>query len=291
MEQQEKPPLDLSALPYAYDPSHYHVVPTDALHIFMCDLAIKLPTIKFVASGRTYVNAVTKVDELVVYNEGNKVGKIWQSSEYVDGKSTIVYNISSDRIQNQRGNRNRKHSRIYKKALGIAIEVLGPLSPKKIAEDILENMTYRMTNIRGNASGQVTQTVRGNELAILEYIRECADVAPTAPPPELLNAFGSWREKLTNMRIASDVYAAYDANNGVVIKLAHDGVMVVVDLTDKTTVKQLTSTYDLPSEYQEKLAILKIMENNQPIAGVGVKVEYDNAPYFFLPAGAIQTTC
>jgi hypothetical protein len=87
------------------------------------------------------------------------------------------------------------------------------------------------------------------------------------------------------------VYAAYEANNGIVIKLVHDGVMVVVDLTDKTTVKQLTSTYDLPSEYQEKLAILKIMENNQPIAGVGVKVEYDSAPYFFLPAGAIQTTC
>ena len=134
MEQQENPPLDLNALPYAYDPSHYHTVPTDALHIFMCDLAIKLPTIKFEATSRTYINATSKVDGLTVYNEGNKVGKIWQSSEYVDGKSTIVYNIQSDKIRNQRGNRNRKHSRIYKKALSIAIEVLGPLSPKKIAE-------------------------------------------------------------------------------------------------------------------------------------------------------------
>ena len=85
--EQENPPLDLNALPYAYDPSHYHTVPTDALHIFMCDLAIKLPTIKFEATSRTYVNATSKVDGLTVYNDGNKVGKIWQSSEYVDGKS------------------------------------------------------------------------------------------------------------------------------------------------------------------------------------------------------------
>jgi hypothetical protein len=75
------------------------------------------------------------------------------------------------------------------------------------------------------------------------------------------------------------------------IKLTPSGEMLAVDLTNVEKVKQFASSYDLPVEYQEKLTILKIMEVNQPIEGIGVKVEDDKITYFYMPSGAIQTTC
>lgn len=287
----QREPLDLNKLPYKYDPTHYHVPPTHEMHILMCDLAIKLPTISFVAKGRRAVNAGYLVDELSVLNEGEKVGTMWQSHEYVDGKHHTVYNIQSSRIQNQRGSRNRKHTRIYKKALGIALDAFAPYENSKIAADIIEQAKYRVTNMAQSAASQLQSVVRGNEIAFLEYIKEVTDVAPTPVPTELLTAMGSWRDKLTNHQIAASVRNAMDACTGMFLKLAPSGVMTTVALTDTTTATRIATSYDLPPEYQEKFTILKIMEFNQPIAGVGVKVKDGDDVYFYMTEGAMQTTC
>lgn len=287
----QREPLDINKLPYKYDPSHYHAVPTHDMHIIMCDLAIKLPTISYVAKGRAFINAVAFVDELDVFNDGEKVGKMWQSHEYIDGKHHTVYYIQSERIQNQRGSRNKKHSRIYKKALAIALDAFAPFENSKIASDIIENAKYRVTNMAQSAANQLQHAIRGNELALLEYIKEVADVAPTPVPPELLNAMNGWRDKLTNHQVAASVRNAMDACTGMFLKLAPSGVMTTVDLTATTTATRIATSYDLLPEYQEKFAILKIMEFSQPIAGVGVKVKDGDDIYFYMTAGAMQTTC
>ncbi len=287
----EQAPLDINKLPYAYDPSHYHVVPQHALHILMCDLAIKQPKIKFVAAGKTYLESVTYVDEANVFNDGEKVGKIWITSEFVEGKRVYTYNMQSDRIQNQRGSRNRKHSRIYKKALSIAADAFSEVPNKAIADRIIEEAKYRVSNVSQSAMSQLRQVINGNELAVLEFIKGVEDVAPTRVPRELLSAMTGWRDKLTNCQVAQSVRNAMDACTGMFVKLTPSGGMTAVELTTPDVAKRIGSSYDLPLEYQEKFAILKIMEVNQPIQGVGIKVKSGEDEYFYMTAGAMQTTC
>ena len=53
---------------------------------------------------------------------------------------------------------------------------------------------------------------------------------------------------------------------------------------------ETTNTYDLLPNYQEKFAILKIMEYKQPIEHVGVKFN-DLPDLYFLVGGETITTC
>ena len=288
---EEREPLDLTKLPYAYDPMHYHVVPEHDLHMMMCDLAIKLPKLKFVALGRVYRNDTYRVDDVRVFNDDEKVGRLWVGRESIDGKIHTVYQVESDRIQNKRGKRNRKHSRIYKKALDIALFSFAPIENKKIADEIIETAKYRVTGVAQNAASQLQYAVRGNERAILEYFKVVEDVGPTEVPPELLKSMKEWRDKLTNSQVASSVRNAMDACTGVFIKLSPSEVMTLVDLTTTSVATRFTSSYDLPLEYQEKFAILKMMDVNQPITGVGIKVEDGQDTFFYLTTGAMQTTC
>ena len=79
--------------------------------------------------------------------------------------------------------------------------------------------------------------------------------------------------------------------NGLLVKLSNSGVMTVVDLTTKDVLMITDNSYDLPVEYQEKLAILKIMESNQAVHGIGIKVLDDNIPHIYMTSGKIGTTC
>jgi hypothetical protein len=109
------------------------------------------------------------------------------------------------------------------------------------------------------------------------------------PPNMMLDA--KWRDHLATYKIVDSVFRAWENRTGMLVKLLPSGVMTVVDLTIGEVVMVTSNTYDLPVEYQEKLAILKIMECNQAIEGMGVKVEDTHIPHIYMTEGAIQTTC
>lgn len=287
------PDFNPATLPYKLDVSRYHHAPTDELHKFMCDIASKLPTVHFVADGRTYRHGDPRTDEFKVFNGTEEVGKIWGTTDYdrAESKTVYIYNVNSYRIQNQRGQRNRKHSKHYKVILKTALEVFAPVPTDVIASNILERVRYRISSLHSSASSQAFYSVRGNEDVVLQYFKQIEDEGPAPLPSNLLTKLGNWRDKYANWRIAESVYDKFKSDDGVAIKLTPSGGMLAVDLTNPKEVKTFTNSYDLPVEYQEKLTILKIMEVNQPIEGIGVKVEDDKTTYFYMPSGAIQTTC
>jgi hypothetical protein len=228
-----------------------------------------------------------------VFNGTEEVGKIWGTTDYdrKDNKNVYIYNVNSYRIQNQRGQRNRKQSKHYKVILKVAMEVFAPVPTDVIATNIIERVGYRVSSLASSASSQAFYCVRGNEDVVLQYFKQIVDDGPTSLPHELITKLGKWQDKYANWRIADSVNEKFKANDGMAIKLTPNGEMLAVDLTNPKEVKKFTNSYDLPVEYQEKLTILKIMEVNQPIEGIGAKVEDDKITYFYMPSGAIQTTC
>lgn len=288
------PEFNPATLPYKLDVSRYRHHPVPELHKFLCDIASKLPTVHFVADGRTFRHgAEPMTDEFKVFNGTEEVGKIWGTTDYdrTENKNVYIYNISSYRIQNQRGQRNRKHSKHYKVILKIALEVFAPVPTDVIASQIIERVQYRVRSIASSAASQAFYCVRGNEDVVLQYFKQIEDEGPAPLPHELTSKLGKWQEKYFNWRIATAVGDKFNNSDGMAIRLMPSGEMIGVDLTNTKEAKTFTNSYDLPSEYQEKLTILKIMELNQPIDGIGVRVEDDNLTYFYMPSGAIQTTC
>jgi hypothetical protein len=282
-----------ATLPYKLNVDKYRHEPTTELHKFMCDITSKLPTVHFVADGRTYRHGDARTDEFKVLNGTEEVGRIWGTTDYdsKESKNVYIYNINSYRIQNQRGQRNRKHTKHYKVALKTALEVFAPVPTDVIASNIIERVQYRVSSVASSASSQAYYCVRGNEDVVLQYFKQITDEGPAPLPHELTSKLGKWQDKYANWRIATSVHDKFKNSDGIAIRLMPSGEMIAVDLTNTKEAKTLANSYDLPVEYQEKLAILKIMEMNQPIEGIGVKVEDDKLTYFYMPSGAIQTTC
>lgn len=290
-------PFNPNALPYAFDTTRYSHPPVPELHTFMCDLHMKVPNVKFAADGRTYTrsegNSECHVDEVNVFNGLEKVGRIWITRAYDknESKTVSIYNISSPRINNARGSRNRKYSKHYGTVLKAACQVFSAVPPKQVVAKIMEDAEYRLRSMDSHAYSQVAYAVRGNETAVLDYLKDVEDNGPTPVPQSLNSKLGNWRDKMNNARIASTVWTAWCKKEGLVVKMLPTGEMIVVDLTITDEFKTATSSYDLPDEYQTKLTMLKLMEVNQPIEGVGAKVEYDSATYFYMPSGEIPTSC
>jgi hypothetical protein len=287
------PDFNPATLPYKLNVEKYRHHPTDELHRFMCDITSKLPSVHFVADGRTYRHGDPKTDEFKVFNDTEEVGKIWGTTDYdsKDSKTVYIYNINSYRINNQRGQRNRKHTKHYKIALRTALEVFAPVPTNIIAEKIIERVSYRVGSLASSAASQAFYCVRGNEDVVLQYFKQIEDEGPMPLPQTLVTRLGKWQDKYANWRIAESVHEKLLKSDGMAVKLLANNAMIAVDLTNPKEVKQFTNSYDLPVEYQEKLAILKIMELNQPIEGIGVKVEDDKITYIYMSSGAIQTTC
>lgn len=289
--------MDFTKLPYKYDPKgrHEYGIHPD-LHIMLCDIAIKLPKIAYESSGvtldRRVDNSNRVVGEVIVYNNEEKIGKIAMVQDYVDGKYINVYQLDSPRIQQQRGMRNRKKTKHYKIALRSALDAFKEFPPDEIAKTMITDTSYRMSALRQNANSQVTSCVNTTVVAasLLQYLVDVLDNGPQELPPIMLTD-PKWRDNLSTYKIVDSVFRAWENRTGLLVKLQPSGVMTVVDLTIGEVVMVTSNTYDLPVEYQEKLAILKIMECNQAIEGMGVKVEDAHIPHIYMTAGAIETTC
>lgn len=282
-----------NAQPFKIEMGSFNHAPVHELQIFMCDMTIKQPNISFKAVGRTYSMGQPLVDELEVFNGTEKVGRAWITREFDrrDEKHVMIYNISSPRISNARGSRNRKYSKHYGTVLKTAIDVFSEVPARLVAEKIIEDAAYRVRNISQSAAGQLSYVVRGYEAEVMEYFTSVVDNGPSPIPQDLQRKLGNWRDKLDNQRISSEIRAALENSDGIIIKLTAKGEMVVVDLTNINEVKRITSTYDLPVEYQDKITILKIMEFNQPAKSIGVKVENEGFTFFYMPSGAVHTSC
>jgi hypothetical protein len=286
-------PFNPATLPYKLDSDRYRHPPLPVLHTFMCDLNSKVPNIRFVAAGRTYTLGDPVADEFDVFNGTEKVGKIWAHREF-DRRSqenVMIYNISSPRIQNARGNRNRKHSKHYGVILKAALDAFAEVPESIIAEQIIEKAGYRVKNLASSAIGHASYCVRGYELEVLEYFKSIEDEGPSPIPQGLISKLSNWRERYANARIAKSVTDGFNADDGILVKFMSNEEMLMVDLTNKNEVKHLRSSYDLPVEYQDKITMLKLLDLNQPIESVGVKVENENVTYFYMPSGSVVTTC
>lgn len=286
-----------NALPYKLEITRAdHAVPAaPLLHQLMCDLAKKIPEIRFQSNGiiRYGIDDKKFGDDYYVYAGTEKVGNMWLTHEIRNGDYTKIININSQRItQGRRGRSHTKKTKHYKVALKVALDAYAPFAFAEIAEKIVDAVDTVVTQVASRTATQLQWAMQNRMLDLASYLANVVDNGPTQPPAELLDAMPSgWREKLNNHKVASIVLDACKHMDGIAVKLMQDGTFVAVTMR-KELVAQSDNPYDLPVQYQDKFAILKMMEKDQPVAGVGLKSEQNGSMYFFIADGDLlaQTT-
>lgn len=274
--------------------------PRPELLMFMHDLHHKHNHLWFHVASTMYNNTIGNVN---VMQDTTVLGTISVRDGYrgKDQKSPKpIYQVSSLRIKGgRRGSDHVKSSIHYKTILKEAVEAVAPYADSELAQNLVTRARRRVNTIVNRAQSHADYARGDAGVMVLEYLDSIEEHGPSPIPNELKDKLGkSWREKVANVRITRSLWEHMSADDGAIIIFSKDNnEFSAVFLKNKDqdgnySVQRLSSSYDLPPEYQDKFAILKMMEFDQPILGVGVKTNSeDNAVLVYMTSGEIVTSC
>jgi len=251
----------------------------------------KSPSVAFVAHR---LDANNKIDMFRAYLNGHMVGSLYLVRQTRrNGMRPTVIRVESDSIQKKRGsNRNAKDTESPSVAAKICLQSFKPRPTGVVAHQLLDGANSACGVARYRAKTDLIEGWRQEE-SVIGLVKFVAAVKadPSTPVPQSFAEFLESRktgERLDAFYAADFVHDTFAAKHGLVLSPTYGDMFFAVDLGDPEKVFDVKSTYDLPVNYQEKLAILKIMETDVPVLNVGLKFRYDGnafGPSFFLTGG------
>lgn len=220
-------------------------------------------------------NEHKRICTAAVFLDGNPVGKAGISKRFRDGAQEVIYEVTSDGIRKSRGSsRNTTSTKHMKLAMRAVRESFKRAEASLIAERLISDAENKVQRIQSWARDHARNVLLKSTEPVLSYLQS-VDNGTASPgsglPASLTQTMDpKWKDYLRDHRIASAVNAKFEGKCGVVVRPMRDDTLQVVDLKTRE-LSVLKSSYDLPVNYQEKLTMLKIMEESQPIEHVGFK--------------------
>lgn len=268
------------------------------LEMFLNDLTIRKPNVKFVVAGTQSEKGERKVRSVDVYDGYEHVGAICIEMDYNKTESCDLYEVSSPKIFKSRGNKDTRATKHYKKALKLATELFEKSPADVLAKQIHGRVEECVHSMHRSAEQQLEQCLYTPLADIGMYLHRVKHGGPQPFPTELEAKFGKeWVDKGDNYRIAKSLLDRFTKHkDGVAIRIEMDGTINVVDIATTSMLYEVKSTYELPDNYQEKITIAKILEHRQPVEHIGVRFDdasNDNPEraYFYLVGGETFTDC
>jgi hypothetical protein len=268
------------------------------LEMFLNDLTIRKPNVKFVVNGTRVHNNVRNVRSVDVYDGYEKVGAICIDMDYNRTESGDLYEVSSPKIVKSRGNADTRSTKHYKKALKLANELFEKSPADVLAKQIHTRVEEFMQSMGRTAENQFEHSFYNPLAQIGMYLHRVKQDGPQPFPTELEPKFGKdWMQRADDYRIAHSLLDRFTKHkDGVAIRIEIDGTINVVDVATVSMLYEAKSTYDLPNNYQEKITIAKILEHRQPVEHIGVRFDdassdHPERAYFYLVGGDTFTDC
>ena len=269
------------------------------LEMFLNDLAIRKPNVKFVVNGTRSDNGERKVRSVEVYDGYEKVGAICIEQDY--GRRNAgedIYEVSSPKIVKSRGSQDTRATKHYKKALKLATDLFEKSPADVLAKQIHGRVEDFVNSMTRSAENQFEHTFYNPLADIGMYIYKVKQEGPQPFPDDIASKFSKdWMQRADNYRISKEVQRKFnDLKDGVAIRIEIDGTINVVDIATVSMLYEVKSTYDLPPNYQEKITIAKILEHRQPVEHIGVRFDdassdHPDRAYFYLVGGDTFTDC
>jgi hypothetical protein len=285
---------------------------SDALKEFLDTLFMKMPSLTFTAldytnelvSQATYDDNANRIEEAVwmkaiiavnVYNGIETVGQIRVQNEvYRSNTRQIVYSIYSDKHRLNNGRSGTKKTKDIKEALKRCLKVFVNSPEADMVKKAYDVMVGEVNNMRYWSARILSKVLDDSELAVVEYFQRVKNGDTNVFIPSNIDSAlnkDSVLRDLDTAKLAISVAEMLEVKEGILVGEVN-GKIAVADLTNNTY-RTIDSSYDLPEVYQAKFSILKIVDERQPVAHVGVKIHNrsDDNVWYFLMNGDILTTC
>ena len=265
-----------------------------ALRLAVEAVFAKNPHLKFEADYAKFSQTAAQ-DIIVRFNilHGfDTLGSISVSYDDYRGTRQWVLSVRHEGITKRRGEKGVKRTIGPKAAAATVLEYFKPQPVDEVAKQIISSARDRIGVLSyaalSKASALVTEKRQAFADAMYELsvmardgvLRLSQEVMDTFKDPEVVT-------KLHTNCIMTRVAAQFYRKNGVVVNIERSGDMRVFKL-DTIAVDTISSTYELAENFQEKLAMLKLCDADQPVESVGVRL---SDGLFYLIDGATVTTC
>ena len=250
----------------------------------MTEVFCKMPQLTFRATdAHPHEGVIIEVD---AFEKIHKVGSIEVSREaYRGDEMKDVIKVTSHLIKKQRGATNVVATINAKRAISKCLEVFKPKEVNEVVDKLVKEVDGDISNMIWSYDRHAPNI---NHVQASILLLAYAKGEPIPIEKEEADKPIKGEEAINNARIARKVGEQFKNKFGAIVRLEYDDSLSFLELAGQE-LKNLASTYDLPVNYQEKLAILKIMEPDQPIQNIGVRFEcsYNNIKtfVFFLVGG------
>ena len=257
------------------------------------------PNLTFVAVealrfDNTQQEHVVKFDVVDGYEKVGALG-LQPKNRYrvLDERNPLVFGVFSKNIKKTRGERYTITTQKETVAVKTLLSKCKKVSPEKTQHDFVDAAQREILRCVYRATSTVAEDLDEGVIAAMEYFRERHLGKDLEIPKEVMAIF-SKEQVSSNIDIARAVKEFRNeiaADRGAVVKVELDGSLLVAHLGE-TAVKRYKSTYNLPVYYQEKLAMLRMLDSDQPVEHVGMRfnprgldASYGADNLFFLVAG------
>jgi hypothetical protein len=264
----------------------------ERLDMMLRDLnkAVKGLTFKVSSIRHTGDPETDCVNGVLVVTDTDSIGRIEVGQTYRAKESGRVdtYEINSERLKKRYHTITTKD---YRKALRTAIEICAPLTATVVIDRMISDVGYKVSSVSSSMERNLEHPFRYNVEGLPAFICAYHEATLNKTPPPLLPVDvvnkipANWKTLVESIDIAKNMATTFNAGEGAIV-YKHETCMVVAYLQHKSLCK-ITSTYELPVEYQDKLAMLKIMGDSQPVRGIGVR--FDEGTKFYLMPGPVPT--
>ena len=261
------------------------------------------PKVKFVASKNSWLYDDNQIGMLHAYQDSQFLGRIRVKREDYRGLGMMdVYHVTSDNINKRRG---RERNTITTKDAHKAIKAMedsftasaSSTFKGKIVSEVKSHIGSMVSTAKYKVSRETDRAKNSTDIAM--FLLSCYEGNQPKIEGNLAEMF-STKEKLQSfydLRIANSINTEVDKGGAVVVEFS-DGAMWYIQISaDDPDMVKLNSTYDMPQNFQEKLALIKLCESSQPVENVGVlfkniEIERDaGATLYYLVGGDTVTMC
>jgi len=266
---------------------------------------ITQPKIMFVADPKWEWKYSGSESDLIgavsVYCDSQFLGRL--KVEYEDYRNfgrVDVFSVTSDKIIKKRGSQRQcMQTKDAHKALKTMQEVFVPKDTGGYKTRLRSDAESALHYMVSTAATKISNFARGRNLDELAcFLLKCHD-GEQPPIPDRIASMFAEGEKLQCFRdhkIAYSVFKDFYRGGVLVVEYSNGSMWYTYPSGDDHLVTNLTSTYDLPQNYQEKFALLKLCELSQPVENVGVKLNIEierdrGAVFYYLTPGDTVITC
>lgn len=236
--------------------------------------------------------------KVVVYQDGQKIGKLNADRRRYSpskGANEVWFAIEAHTIKKQRGDSNTKFCKDVKTAARIAIESFTKKSLTSLGEELIGETISGVTNVVDKVHYVFSSAINYPNVAVSTYFLDVIAGKNPPIPQKILDQITSkdLARLKDNYDIGANIIRHVKNKNGYAIRMMQDESLLIANLADPSTTSKHASTYELDESIQEKFTMLKLLDENQCAADIGVKFKavhnQQNVMIYFIVAGKTVT--